>query len=299
VEKDKIAAHNLPPRPRCRVDSAFFKLHAYRERRFLVIVDMTVRSGLCTLVRFSCPGCGKTFTYYPDFSLFHKHYTCTSMMGFTGTYVESDDTTYKQTIMVDGSAPGYPGGERTLAPSTIHRWFTILGGLVETCQKALSFLLQEDPLSRVSGTWPNGSSPAESTKPCSERNGFWPAADSVCAGHVFRPPLKPRFSPSWQSAAPSADVASPPNTQNGGDHLDKKEEKRAIFWCDPVSPVIYGEIEPESTNQFLKQMADQQIRFPDGRTGKPALSTLRRKLNRYRQGGFDGLARQRRRDRRF
>jgi transposase-like protein len=149
VEKDKITAHNLPPCPRCGVDSAFFKLHAYRERRFLVIVDMSVRSAFCTLVRFSCPGCGKTFTYYPDFALPHKHYTCASIMGFSGTYVESDDTTYKQTVMVDGSTPGYPGGERTLAPTTIHRWITTLGGFVKTCQKALKFLLQEDPLSRV------------------------------------------------------------------------------------------------------------------------------------------------------
>ena len=29
VEKDKITAHSLPPCPRCRVDSIFFKIHAY------------------------------------------------------------------------------------------------------------------------------------------------------------------------------------------------------------------------------------------------------------------------------
>ena len=42
VEKNKITPHNLPPCPRCRVDSSFFKIHAYRERRFLI----SVRTGI-------------------------------------------------------------------------------------------------------------------------------------------------------------------------------------------------------------------------------------------------------------
>jgi transposase InsO family protein len=78
--------------------------------------------------------------------------------------------------------------------------------------------------------------------------------------------------------------------------LNKEQEKWAIFWCDLLSPVIYDEIEPELTNKFLKQLAHKQITFPDGRIGKPSLKTLRRKLNRYRQGGFDALARKKRRD---
>jgi transposase InsO family protein len=79
--------------------------------------------------------------------------------------------------------------------------------------------------------------------------------------------------------------------------LDKEQEKWAIFWCDLLSPVIYDEIEPELTNRFLKQLAREKIRFPDGRIGKPSLSTLRRKFNRYQQAGFDALARKRRSDR--
>jgi transposase InsO family protein len=79
--------------------------------------------------------------------------------------------------------------------------------------------------------------------------------------------------------------------------LDKEQEKWAIFWCDLLTPVIYEEIEPELTNRFLKQLAGKTIRFPDGRIGNPSLSTLRSKLNRYRQGGFNALARKRRSDR--
>jgi transposase InsO family protein len=79
--------------------------------------------------------------------------------------------------------------------------------------------------------------------------------------------------------------------------LDKEQEKWAIFWCELLTPVIYDEIEPELTNQFLRKLAKTKIRFPDGRVRKPSLSTLRRKLNRYRQAGFDALARKGRSDR--
>jgi transposase InsO family protein len=89
----------------------------------------------------------------------------------------------------------------------------------------------------------------------------------------------------------------PPQVKKGGMRVDKEQEKWAIFWCDLLSPVIYDEIEAELTNRFLKQLASKTIRFPDGRVGTPSLSTLRRKFNRYRQAGFDALARKRRSDR--
>lgn len=79
--------------------------------------------------------------------------------------------------------------------------------------------------------------------------------------------------------------------------MDKQDEKWAIFWCDLLSPVIYGEIDPQATNQFLKSLAQKPVCFPDGRIATPSLSRLRRKLNRYRQCGFDGLSRQSRSDR--
>jgi putative transposase len=79
--------------------------------------------------------------------------------------------------------------------------------------------------------------------------------------------------------------------------LDNEQEKWAIFWCELLTPIIYEEIEPELTNRYLKVLAKTKTRFPDGRYGKPSLSTLRRKLNRYRKGGFDALARKGRSDR--
>lgn len=78
--------------------------------------------------------------------------------------------------------------------------------------------------------------------------------------------------------------------------MDKEQEKWAIFWCEQLSPLIYEEIDEEATNRFLKELSERPIHFPDGRIKKPSLSTLRRKLNRYRQRGFDGLERKKRCD---
>ena len=146
VEKDKITPNNLPPCPRCSVDSSFFKIHAYRERRFLIIIEMLIKAAYCSLVRFRCPGCGKTFTFYPDFAIPYKHYTRPTIIRFVGTYTESDDMTYQQAVMVDNSTPGYPQNDGTLAPSTIHRWVTTLGRFIHTCRTALILLLQENPV---------------------------------------------------------------------------------------------------------------------------------------------------------
>ena len=145
VEKDKITPDNLPPCPRCFVESVFFKIHAYRERRFLIIIEMLIKAAYCTLVRFRCPGCGKTFTHYPDFAIPHKHYTRPSITEFCARYLELDDMTYQKSVMVDGSVPGYPQADATLAPSTLHRWITTVGQLPRTCRTALGFVLQENP----------------------------------------------------------------------------------------------------------------------------------------------------------
>ena len=149
VEKDKITPDNLPPCPRCRVESEFFKIHSYRERRFLIIIEMLIKAAYCSLVRFGCPGCGKTFTHYPEFAVPHKHYTQPSITGFSERYVELDHMTYQKAVMVDNSVPGYPQADATLAPSTIHRWITTLERFDQTCRTALRFLLQEKPASSI------------------------------------------------------------------------------------------------------------------------------------------------------
>ena len=143
VEKNKITAHGLAPCPRCNLESIFFKLHAYRERRFLVIVDMLVKAVFCTLVRFRCTDCGKTITSYPDFAIPHKHYTRQTIEGFSRAYVENDQKTYQDAVMIDDAVPECAVSGRALAPSSIHRWIGTLAALIIAHQQALRNSLQQ------------------------------------------------------------------------------------------------------------------------------------------------------------
>ena len=110
---------------------------------------MLIKAAYCSLVRFICPGCGKTFTHYPNFAIPHKHYTQPTITVFSARYLDSDEMTYQKAVMVDGGVPGYPQSDSTLAPSTIHRWITSLCLLTHICRKALLLLLQENPLSNI------------------------------------------------------------------------------------------------------------------------------------------------------
>ncbi len=76
-----------------------------------------------------------------------------------------------------------------------------------------------------------------------------------------------------------------------------KDEKWALFWCNLLKPVIFEEMERTEVNSYLKSLCKKEHLFPDGKMKKPSLSTLRRKLNKYLQGGFGNLARKIRSDR--
>ncbi len=135
VENNKITSEDLPPCLRCHLKSTQFKIHAYRERRFLIIVDLLVQAVLSALVRFKCTGCGKTFTYYPDFAIPHKHYTRQTVESFSGSYIEDDQMTYQDAVVIDTAVPECQDSGRPLSPSTIHRWISTLAALFLACQK--------------------------------------------------------------------------------------------------------------------------------------------------------------------
>jgi transposase-like protein len=130
VEKDKITPTGLSPCPRCQLEPCFFKIHAYRERRFLLIIEMLVKSIFCTLVRFRCTRCGKTFTQYPEFAVPYKHYSRQTIESLSAAYVEDDQKTYETAVITDEGVPGYPDSGRVLAASTIYRWITTLARLI-------------------------------------------------------------------------------------------------------------------------------------------------------------------------
>lgn len=79
--------------------------------------------------------------------------------------------------------------------------------------------------------------------------------------------------------------------------MPDSQEQWAVFWCSLLSPLLYGEIPPSEAGPFLAQLAGQEQDFPDGQRRKPSRATLWRKWKQYREGGFEALFRQRRRDR--
>jgi len=149
LEKNKIKPENLPPCPRCNTDSVYFKEHAYRNRIFLIIVDMFIKKILSGLLRFKCPGCGKTFTYYPDFALPGKRYTRQTITYFSRSYVLNPDTTYHKALMVNNDAPGYPDNQKIMSHTTIYRFIKDIAGLTACTQGALDLVLQENPSSDI------------------------------------------------------------------------------------------------------------------------------------------------------
>ncbi len=147
IEKNKITSKDLRPCPLCNLDPVFFKIHAYRERRFLIIVAMLVEAVYCTLIRFVCTGCGKTFTFYPDFAIAYKHYTRQTVLEFSSAYFADDQKTYNDVIMTVDGAPAYSDEGRSLAPSTIYRWISTLADIFMAYQEAKARSLQRKPSS--------------------------------------------------------------------------------------------------------------------------------------------------------
>ncbi len=143
VEKDKITSEGLDPCPRCNLEPEQFKIHAFRERRFLIIIEMLVRAVYCTLVRFKCTRCGKTFAFYPDFAVPHKHYTRQTVEKFSSAYIQDEQKTYKDAVMTIDGVPECSEKGQPLAPSTIHRWISTLAVIFTAFQQAKEKPLQK------------------------------------------------------------------------------------------------------------------------------------------------------------
>jgi hypothetical protein len=79
--------------------------------------------------------------------------------------------------------------------------------------------------------------------------------------------------------------------------MKARQQEEAIFWCGLLAPVLFGRLEKGEERRQLREIASKEVVFPNGRKRKPSLSTLKRKLNKYRQGGFEAMARRPRNDR--
>lgn len=71
----------------------------------------------------------------------------------------------------------------------------------------------------------------------------------------------------------------------------------AVFWCSLLGPILLDEVEPGERRAFLASLSQQEVLLPSGRRKRISLSTLRRKVRRFRQHKLGGLRRKTRDDR--
>lgn len=141
--------------PRCHKQPKGFSRHDSRRRTILCVIEGIVHRFLTRLARWMCPLCGHTFSVYPRFVFRHKRYVAGTVLDKSATYVEDHAATYRSTIKEDGlpiaydARPGSPDDGRQLAPSTLHRWLTTLGGLSETLRHAFAVIKAADPATTV------------------------------------------------------------------------------------------------------------------------------------------------------
>jgi transposase InsO family protein len=79
--------------------------------------------------------------------------------------------------------------------------------------------------------------------------------------------------------------------------MNARQEDEAVFWCGLLTSVLFEKLEKGAERRRLRELSQQEAIFPDGRRRKPSLSTLARKLKKYRAGGFNAMARKARSDR--
>lgn len=79
--------------------------------------------------------------------------------------------------------------------------------------------------------------------------------------------------------------------------MNARQEEEAVFWCELLAPVLFGRLDTVEERRQLRELSKWKVVFPSGCKRKPSLSTLKRKLKKYRQGGFNTMARKVRNDR--
>lgn len=128
--------------PLCGEEPEGFRLHDRRKRVFLVLVERLVHEVLSKLPRWRCPLCSGSFTDYPPFALPHKRYVRECVFELVERYLDEEHTSYRKAVREEGLPVFYDSGddaidERSLAHSTLHRWFPFFAFLRATLREAL------------------------------------------------------------------------------------------------------------------------------------------------------------------
>lgn len=194
--------------PQCGAsEEKCFGLHDCRRRKFRLVIGQCIEVALSWLLRWRCLRCGKRFTDYPRFALPRKRFVKQLLLKKASEYLGTDHS-YGKTVEDEGMAIVYDDrnaeGRKlplSLAPSTVWRWLSWLGGMPGTLRTAWGLIREKEPnstLHRQPWALSPGKYRSEKRREALEQAMQLLAADRVCEG-LFGEGIFPRYalSPGW------------------------------------------------------------------------------------------------------
>ena len=79
--------------------------------------------------------------------------------------------------------------------------------------------------------------------------------------------------------------------------MPDQEERWIVFWCSLLGRILLEQVPSGERRRFFKELSHKETLLPNGKRKQVSLSTLYRKVRRFRLHGIDGLRRQSRTDR--
>ena len=79
--------------------------------------------------------------------------------------------------------------------------------------------------------------------------------------------------------------------------MNHDDDAWAVFWCSILGPILLEDIPAGERRRYLKALSQKEHLLPSGVRKRISLSTLRRKVGKFRSKKIDGLRRQARKDR--
>ena len=78
--------------------------------------------------------------------------------------------------------------------------------------------------------------------------------------------------------------------------MANQDEQWVVFWCSLLGPILLEQVPAGERRRFFKELSQKETLLPNGKRKRISLSTLKRKVRRFRLHGIDGLRRQSRTD---
>ena len=178
-----------------------FRLHDCRRRKFRLVLGRCIHVALSWILRWHCLRCGKLFTDYPPFALPRKRFIKQPVLEKANENLGTDHS-YRKTVEYDGMPIMYDDRSAVaewqpvgLAPSTVWRWLSWLGGMRRAVRAATGLIRKKEPDAppyRKAWAVPTGKYRSRHRRVTLQRAMQVLVVDRMC-GKLFGKGLFPRF----------------------------------------------------------------------------------------------------------